>query len=131
MEVWQTNDDGFYDVQQPGEQPAMNMRGIFTADADGRYSFVTVKPRPYSIPTDGPVGAMLTTMGRSAMRPAHIHYMVIAPGYETLITHIFPRDDPYLDSDAVFGVKESLIVDFAHGADGWSVDFDIILKKID
>ncbi|MCB1330464.1 MAG: intradiol ring-cleavage dioxygenase, partial [Maritimibacter sp.] len=108
IDVWQTNDDGFYDVQQPGEQPDMNMRGLFTAQADGSYEFTTVKPLPYSIPTDGPVGLLLNAMGRHAMRPAHIHYIVQAPGYETLVTHIFPEGDPYLDSDAVFGVKESL-----------------------
>jgi protocatechuate 3,4-dioxygenase beta subunit len=109
----------------------MNMRGIFTTDRDGRYYFETVKPRPYSIPTDGPVGDMLTAMGRHAIRLAHIHYIIVAPGYETLVTHVFPKDDPYLGSDAVFGVKESLIIDFDYGAEGWRADFDFKLKKID
>ena len=130
VDVWQTNDDGFYDVQQPGEQPDMNMRGLFTTDANGAYHYTTVKPLPYSIPTDGPVGKMLTAMGRHAMRPAHIHYIVSAPGYETLVTHIFPSGDPYLESDAVFGVKESLIVDFEDNETGSSASFDIKLKKI-
>ncbi len=130
IDVWQTNDDGFYDVQQPGVQPDMNMRGLFTSDADGRYDFITVKPLPYSIPTDGPVGRMLDAMGRHAMRPAHIHYIVDAPGYEQLVTHIFVKGDPYLESDAVFGVKESLIVEFEPDGDGWKADFDVTLKKL-
>jgi len=117
-------------VQQPGAQPDMNMRGLFTTDADGGYHYQTVKPLPYSIPTDGPVGKMLGAMGRHGMRPAHIHYIVEAAGYETLVTHIFVRGDPYLDSDSVFGVKDSLIVDFAPDGDGWTADFDIKLKKV-
>lgn len=130
LDVWQTNDDGYYDVQQPGVQPDMNMRGRFTADAGGRYHFLTVKPLPYSIPTDGPVGAMLVAMGRHAMRPAHIHFIVTAPGHETLVTHVFSRDDPYLDSDAVFGVKDSLIVDFEPDGDGTRARFDIRLRRL-
>ncbi len=130
VDVWQTNDDGFYDVQQPGVQPDMNMRGVFTTGVDGRYAFTTVKPLPYSIPTDGPVGAMLVAMGRHAMRPAHIHYIVTAPGYETLVTHIFPEGDPYLDSDAVFGVKESLIVPFEGDETGHRAEFDVRLKTM-
>ena len=129
VDVWQTNDDGLYNVQQLDVQPEMNMRGIFTTDEAGRYAFVTVKPLPYSIPTDGPVGRMLDAMGRHAMRPAHIHYIVTAPGYETLVTHIFNQDDPYLESDAVFGVKESLITTFEPEGEGWRVAFDIKLKK--
>jgi catechol 1,2-dioxygenase len=130
VDVWQTNDDGYYDVQQPGVQPDMNMRGVFTTGVDGRYAFTTVKPLPYSIPTDGPVGAMLVAMGRHAMRPAHIHYIVTAPGYETLVTHIFPEGDPYLDSDAVFGVKESLIVPFEGDETGHRAEFDVRLKTM-
>lgn len=129
LDVWQTNDDGFYDVQQP-EQPDMNMRGLFTSDEKGCYSYVTVKPLPYSIPTDGPVGDMLVAMGRHAMRPAHIHYIVTAPGYETLVTHIFVKGDPYLGSDAVFGVKESLVIEFFEDGDGHKAEFDVKLKAL-
>ncbi|WP_437409520.1 intradiol ring-cleavage dioxygenase [Sinorhizobium meliloti] len=129
VDVWQTNDDGFYSVQQPDEQPDHNMRGVFTTAADGRYWFTTVKPLPYSIPTDGPVGKMLEMMGRHPMRPAHIHFIVSAPGYETLVTHIFVKGDPYLESDAVFGVKESLIVNFEHEGAGWKAKFPVKLKK--
>lgn len=130
IDVWQTNNDGFYDVQQPGEQPEMNMRGLYTADERGHYHFTTVKPLPYSIPTDGPVGSFLDGTGRHAMRPAHIHYIVTAPGYETLVTHIFVTGDPYIESDAVFGVKESLIVDFVDEGDNTSARFDVKLKKV-
>lgn len=128
IEVWQTNDDGFYDVQQPDEQPAFNLRGLFETGADGAYSFRTVKPVSYPIPSDGPVGKMLERMGRHPMRPAHIHFMVTAPGYEKLITHIFVQGDEYIESDAVFGVKEALIVDFTRADDDWAAEFPIRLK---
>lgn len=112
LDVWQASDDGFYDVQQPGEQPEMNLRGRFRTDADGRYHFRTIKPCSYPIPDDGPVGKLLRATGRHPYRPAHIHFIVTAPGMAPLTTHIFCDDDPYLDSDAVFGVKESLIYAF-------------------
>lgn len=111
LDVWQTSSDGAYDIQDPN-QPEMNLRGLFTTGADGRYFFRTVKPSSYPIPTDGPVGKMLTAMGRHPMRPAHIHFIVGAPGFEPVTTHIFVDGDAYLDSDAVFGVKDSLIEPF-------------------
>ncbi len=128
LDVWQTNEDGFYDVQQPGVQPDYNMRGLFRTGVDGTYRFTTVKPKPYSIPTDGPVGDMLSAMGRHAMRPAHIHFIVAADGYETVITHLFVEGDSYIDSDAVFGVKDSLVVPFHREGDGWAAAFDIVMK---
>jgi protocatechuate 3,4-dioxygenase beta subunit len=109
LDVWQTNEDGFYDVQQPGIQPAGNLRGLFTADAQGRFWFRSVVPRFYPIPDDGPVGQLLAATGRHPNRPAHLHFIVAAPGYRPVTTHVFVADSPYLDSDAVFGVKESLI----------------------
>ncbi|MFL9992582.1 intradiol ring-cleavage dioxygenase [Paraburkholderia sediminicola] len=112
IDVWQTNDDGFYDVQQKGLQPDGNLRGKFESDAQGRYWFQTVKPRDYPIPADGPVGKLLAKLGRHPNRAAHIHFIIQAPGYETVITHIFSPDCPYLDEDTVFGVKESLIGQF-------------------
>jgi protocatechuate 3,4-dioxygenase beta subunit len=112
LDVWQTNGDGFYDVEQPGEHPEMNLRGKFETDGDGRFWFRTVKPVSYPIPTDGPVGRLLGSLGRHPYRPAHIHFIVSAPGFESVTTHLFVEDDPYLDSDAVFGVKASLIVPF-------------------
>jgi hydroxyquinol 1,2-dioxygenase len=111
VEVWQTNDDGFYDVQQKGVQPDWNLRGIFRSDARGSYWFRSVKPRHYPIPADGPVGRMLGYLGRHPNRAAHMHFIVTAPGYEPLITHIFTPDCPYLPEDAVFGVKQELVAD--------------------
>jgi hydroxyquinol 1,2-dioxygenase len=116
LDVWQTDGEGFYDAQRPetGEQYA---RGKFATGADGRYGFRTVKPVSYPVPTDGPVGRMLLDMGRHPYRPAHVHMIVTAPGHERVATHLFVAGDEYLDSDAVFGVKPSLVVDFkAHPA---------------
>ena len=112
INVWQTNEEGFYDVQQKGIQPDFNLRGLFRTGADGQYWFKGVKPRFYPIPDDGPVGKLLAQLGRHPYRPAHLHYMLEADGFETLITHIFDPDDRYIDSDAVFGVKESLKAKF-------------------
>lgn len=112
IDVWQANDEGFYDVQQKGLQPDFNLRGVFRTGADGTYHFKGVKPKYYPIPDDGPVGQMLTQLGRHPYRPAHLHYILEADGFDTLITHIFDPDDPYIHSDAVFGVKESLLAKF-------------------
>src|SRR3954454_9670183 len=109
VDVWQTNEDGFYDVQQPDIQPRGNLRGLFTTDERGRFWFRSVVPRFYPIPDDGPVGQLLAATGRHPYRPAHLHFIVAAPGYRPVTTHVFVADSPYLDSDAVFGVKESLI----------------------
>jgi len=90
----------------------MNLRGIFYTDSEGQFGFCTEKPASYPVPTDGPVGVMLKALGRHAMRPAHIHFMVSAKQHQPLTTHLFVRGDPYLESDAVQAVKDSLIVDF-------------------
>jgi catechol 1,2-dioxygenase len=113
LDVWQANDQGFYDVQQPDVQPAGNGRGLFHADADGGYWFRTVVPSHYPIPTDGPVGKLLTATGRHPYRPGHVHFIVSADGHEPVTTHAFVSDSPYVDSDAVFAVKKGLMVDFA------------------
>ena len=112
LDVWQASDQGFYDVQQPGVQPQGNGRGLFTADANGAFWFRTVVPSYYPIPTDGPVGTLLTATKRHPYRPAHIHFIVTAPGHVPLTTHIFVAGSEYIESDAVFAVKRSLIVDF-------------------
>jgi catechol 1,2-dioxygenase len=112
IDVWQANDEGFYDVQQKGLQPDFNLRGVFRTGADGRYHFRGVKPKFYPIPDDGPVGKLLTALGRHPYRPAHLHFIIEAPGFARLVTHIFDPDDPYINSDAVFGVKESLMAEF-------------------
>jgi hydroxyquinol 1,2-dioxygenase len=111
VDVWQANEDGFYDVQQPGVQPELNLRGLFTADPNGHYHFRSIVPRHYPIPDDGPVGDLLSATGRHPYRPAHLHFIVTAPGYRPVTTHAFVASSPYLDSDAVFGVKESLVRD--------------------
>jgi hydroxyquinol 1,2-dioxygenase len=112
VDVWQANDDGYYDVQQKGIQPEFNLRGVFKTGTDGRYWFRGAKPRYYPVPDDGPVGQLLTRLGRHPYRPAHLHYILSADGFEKLTTHIFDPADPYIDSDAVFGVKESLLAEF-------------------
>lgn len=141
IDVWQANDEGFYDVQQKGIQPDFNLRGVFRSDADGRYWFRGVKPRFYPIPDDGPVGKLLGALGRHPYRPAHLHFIIEAEGYESLTTHIFDPDDIYIGSDAVFGVKESLMARFdliedageqaAAGFDRpfYRVDFDFALAR--
>ena len=93
-------------------QPDFNLRGVFRSNEKGEYWFRGVKPKFYPIPDDGPVGKMLGALGRHPFRPAHLHYIIEAEGYETLVTHIFDPDDPYIHSDAVFGVKESLMAEF-------------------
>lgn len=130
VDVWSDNADGFYDVQQPGIQPKWNNRGRFITGADGRYSFQGIKPVSYPIPDDGPVGQMLGNLGRHPYRPAHMHYLVTAPGYEKLVTHTFVGGDDYLTSDAVFGVKTTLVAPFNRVEGGetlWHSPFDFIL----
>ncbi|NCT11694.1 MAG: intradiol ring-cleavage dioxygenase [Rhodobacterales bacterium] len=112
VDVWQANDEGFYDVQQKGIQPDFNLRGVFRTNAAGEYWFKGVKPKYYPIPDDGPVGQLLVALGRHPYRPAHLHYIIEAAGHERLTTHIFDPDDPYIHSDAVFGVKQSLMARF-------------------
>ncbi|MGW0567352.1 intradiol ring-cleavage dioxygenase [Streptomyces tauricus] len=117
LDVWQADADGFYDVQQPDVQPAGNGRGLFTTDAAGRFWFRTCVPSPYPIPTDGPVGDLLRATGRHPYRPAHIHFIATAEGHTPVTTHIFVAGSDYLDSDAVFAVKHSLVQDFAETDD--------------
>lgn len=133
IDVWSDNADGFYDVQQPDIQPKWNNRGIFTTGKDGRYRFIGIKPTSYPIPNDGPVGQMLGHLGRHPYRPAHMHYLVTAPGFQKVVTHTFVGDDPYLPSDTVFGVKETLIAPFERVIDGetiWRSPFDFILTPV-
>lgn len=109
LEVWQTADNGMYSGQDV-EQVHGNLRGRYHTDADGYYAIRTIVPTSYPIPTDGPVGVMLNATKRHPWRPAHLHFMIDAPGHRRLVTHLFNHDDPYLESDAVFGVKDSLKV---------------------
>ena len=131
LDVWQANDQGFYDVQQPDVQPPGNGRGLFTAGPDGAYWFRTIVPTYYPIPTDGPVGTLLEATKRHPYRPAHVHFIVTAPGHRPLTTHIFVAGSPYIESDAVFAVKKSLITEFTPADDPDQparAHFDIVLQ---
>jgi catechol 1,2-dioxygenase len=140
LDIWQASDQGFYDVQQPQVQPRGNGRGLFTADENGEFWFRTIVPSHYPIPTDGPVGELLIATGRHAFRPAHIHFIVTAPGHRALTTHIFVAGSLYIESDTVFAVKKSLVVDFtevtdAEAGEKWNVpvpfrhaDFTVIMQ---
>ncbi|WJR76860.1 dioxygenase [Bradyrhizobium sp. NP1] len=133
LDVWSDNADGFYDVQQPDTQPKWNNRGIFVTGSDGRYSFVGIKPVSYPLPDDGPVGQMLARLGRHPYRPAHMHYLVTAEGFQRLVTHTFVGDDFYIDSDAVFGVKETLVATFERLANAptlWRSPFNFVLAPM-
>jgi hydroxyquinol 1,2-dioxygenase len=128
LNVWQADAEGLYDVQRQGLDAA-RARGALRTDANGKFRFRTVLPRSYPVPTDGPVGELLNATKRHAWRPAHLHFMIEARGYDTLITHVFRGDDPYLESDAVFAVRESLIADWARRSDGvWTLEYDFILN---
>jgi catechol 1,2-dioxygenase len=112
LDVWQSSSEGLYDSQM-GVGDELHMRAKYRSDADGNYLVRTTRPKHYPVPVDGPVGHMLEVTGRHPWRPAHVHFVVSAPGYETLVTHIFDSTSKYLDSDTVFAVKDSLITEFA------------------
>ena len=122
VDVWHSDDDGFYDVQQLDKLGGLAGRGRFITDGNGKFHFWTIKPTCYPVPTDGPVGEMLNGQGRHPWRPAHLHFMIQAPGHRKLVTHIFDRADKYLDSDAVFGVKEELVRDYVERPAGVAPD---------
>jgi protocatechuate 3,4-dioxygenase beta subunit len=145
IEIWQTSNNGLYSNQDE-VQPEYNLRGHMMVGKDGNYAFTTVRPAPYTVPDDGPVGELLRATGRQPWRPSHLHFIVTAPGFCMLVTEVFPSDDPYLDQDVVFGVREQLIMkyiehsDIATLPDGleigkditlpfYTVDFDFILVK--
>ena len=141
VDVWQADSEGLYDVQRGELKSERRARGLMNTDSHGNFSFWTVLPEAYPVPTDGPVGQMLLNTGRHPWRPAHIHFMVKADGYQPLVTHIFREGDRYLDSDVVFGVRPSLVGKFqSHGigkaSDGrdmkmsyWSLDYEFALQK--
>lgn len=134
LDVWSDNADGFYDVQQPGIQPKWNNRGRFMTGADGAYRFFGIKPVSYPIPDDGPVGEMLAALGRHPNRPGHLHFLVTAPGMQRIVTHTFVGEDRWIDDDAVFGVKTSLIAPFEPTTeDGalWRSRFDFVMVRED
>jgi hydroxyquinol 1,2-dioxygenase len=134
LDVWQAAPSGLYDLQMP-EERGMNLRGRFRADTEGRFRFRSVKPASYPVPFDGPVGKMLAALGRHPYRPAHIHFIVTAPEHEPLTTALYIEGDRYLESDAVFGSRDSLVVGYRRGAGAAgddaaldSIEFDFVLS---
>jgi protocatechuate 3,4-dioxygenase beta subunit len=138
LDVWQSDAGGFYDVQMP-DLDGTALRGVFHTDAEGHFIFRTIKPSFYPIPEDGPVGQLLVATARHPYRPAHIHFIVSADAYQSVTTELFVDGDPYLDSDAVFGVRESLVVPFVRhdspeeaaqlsvSSPFYTVDYDFVL----
>lgn len=124
LEVWQTAANGLYSNQDE-KQPDFNFRCRQTTAADGRYAFTTVRPAPYTVPNDGPGGEFLAATGRHPWRASHLHFIITADGYKGLVTELFPEDDPYLDQDAVFGVRESLILKYVKHDDKGDLPADI------
>jgi catechol 1,2-dioxygenase len=142
LDVWQSNSEGFYDAQLPTHD-TLQMRGKYRTNSNGEYVILTRRPVKYPIPTDGPVGKLLLATNRHPIRPAHVHFVVAAEGYDAVTTHIFDKDDPQLEAgDTVFGVKDSLIVKFHEHAAGdtaatkgakvngpfLTADFDFVLQ---
>jgi len=133
IDTWQASAYGKYDLQQlRGDE--MKLRGRFLTDEDGRFQFRSVRPSSYPVPADGPVGRMLRALARHPYRPAHVHFMVAAPGYQTLTTALYLAGDRYLDSDAVFGAKKSLVVSVepasSSGAAAGAIDFRFVLSRV-
>ena len=131
VDVWHSDDDGYYDVQQLDAIGDLAMRARFRTDENGRFWFWSIRPAAYPIPHDGPVGKMLEAQGRHPWRPAHVHFMIAAPGHRTLVTHVFAAGDRYLDSDVVFGVKDSLIREFANMPAGTAIDGRVMTEPYD
>lgn len=131
VEVWHANADGRYENQDPDNQPEHNLRGRFTADADGRFHFRSIRPAGYSLPDDGPVGQLARRIGLSLDRPAHIHFAVTAPGHRRLVTSIFDGSDPAIDRDALFAVKPGLIGTFRPERAGVALSIVLVLDRDD
>ncbi|MEX3932144.1 intradiol ring-cleavage dioxygenase [Paraburkholderia phymatum] len=145
IDVWQSDEEGFYDVQNFGDEghSVHRARGRLKADAEGYFNFRSILAEAYPIPHDGPVGRMLQAVGRHPWRPAHLHFMIEAPGYERLITHVFREGDKYLDSDVVFGVRSTLIVEWKRHEPGtapdgrnldapwYTLDYDFVLNPLE
>jgi len=131
IETWQANSEGWYENQQPDKQPEFNLRGVFTADAKGSFRYKTVRPGGYAVPCDEPVGQMLSSLGFPLRRPAHLHFLIKAEGFETISTHVYDGGDPNLGRDALFGVKEELIGEFkpTGKGDSWSLDFTFVMVR--
>lgn len=130
VETWQANGEGWYENQQPDRQPEWNGRGMFRTGPDGCFAYRTVKPAGYGVPDDGPVGLLFKRLGLSLRRPAQLHFIVRAPGFETVTTEIFDRCDPDLGADALFGVRDALLGDFRRGpGTGWTLDIAFVMAR--
>ncbi len=129
IETWQANALGFYENQQPDMQPEFNLRGMFKTDQDGGFRYSTVRPSGYGVPDDGPVGMLLKQAGYPLRRPAHLHFIIKAPGFEPITTHIYDANDPHLDEDAIFGVKQDLVLDFEQTGSGWKTDMTFVMAR--
>jgi hydroxyquinol 1,2-dioxygenase len=134
VETWQANDKGFYENQQPDLQPEFNLRGVFTSGSEGCFDYVTVKPAGYTVPDDGPAGQLLRAVGGALRRPAHLHFMISADGFETVTTHVFERAEAMLHEDPLFGVRPELIGDIKHetckgGTTVWALDFTFVMVR--
>lgn len=127
LDVWQTAPNGLYHMQDQ-QADEFHLCGKVHTAADGSYRLRTLKPVSYAVPIDGPVGSLLTKLGRHPYRPAHIHFIVSAPGYKPVVTQVYTEGDDYLESDAVFGVKNSLVVDYHRDGNEWKVDYDFVLE---
>ncbi len=131
IDAWQNASSGCYACQQPGVQHPDNLRGIYCTDGDGRYELRTVRPVPYSIPDDGPVGRLMKANGRNTWRPGHTHLWFTHDGCKPLITHLFDGSSEFLDNDAVFGTRPSLVRPFVPDANGeLSATFDVVLDRV-
>jgi hydroxyquinol 1,2-dioxygenase len=145
LEIWQTAENGLYSNTDPNQEE-YSLRAHMNLGDDGCYRFSTVRPAPYTVPDDGPVGELLHATGRTPWRPSHLHFIITAPGFRTLVTEVFPSDDPYLDKDAVFGVRERLVMEYQEQTDRksiapgleignnvtkpfFTVDFDFVLVR--
>ena len=130
LDIWQTAPNGLYSSQDP-DQDTYSFHGIQTTGADGRYAFTSVKPVEYTVPTDGPVGDILNACGRHPWRPSHLHFIIKAEGYRNLVTEVFPEDDPYLDQDTVFGVREDLVMRYQQMSAGTFPEGFALSGKVD
>jgi hydroxyquinol 1,2-dioxygenase len=140
LDLWQTDGEGLYEAQRDVTEPWM--RGVFHTKADGSYTIRTVAPIGYSIPMDGPIGDLVKKTEISEMRPAHIHFCIEAGGYHRIVTHLFQRTCPYLETDVVYGVKAPLIVDFVENPPGtapngekigtkfYTIKYDFVLQPM-
>ncbi len=128
VDVWHSSTVGLYENQDPA-QADMNLRGRFVTQADGSFSFRSVKPAGYPVPKDGPAGALLAAQGRHNMRPAHLHFLVFKPGFKTIASQVYDPEDPHLETDSQFGVTRALIGNYAKRADGsYALEFNFVVE---